>query len=65
MRSPKGMVWLLLRPGIATIILRDRAAAERFVSEGWDVEGPYVPGRTHNPHSPRAIRDRLNDFRKD
>lgn len=67
MKRGQGIIWLIRPRGKRgpTIIIRGRSTLSFFKSMGYDIEGPYVPGREHNPNSPRAIRDRLNGFRKD
>lgn len=66
-KRPQGMLWIARHPTAPNIheIVYFRDIAESYHSQGWEVEGPWVPGREHNPASPRAIRDRLNGFRKD
>lgn len=65
-KRAEGMLWIARHP-TAPIheIVYYRGIAESYHEQGWEVEGPWVPGRRPNPSSPRAIRDRLNGFRKD
>lgn len=66
-KRAQGMLWIARHPMVANVheIVYYRDIADSYAKQGWEVEGPYVPGRQHNPMSPRAIRDRLNGFRKD
>ena len=71
MRPPRGVIYLAIDPWGTTRKVIDRRweyfeeVIKDYLERGWEIEGPYVPGRTPNPMSPRAIRDRLNGFRKD